>query len=83
MVGFVAIGPSKPFHRHDAHKQLGPRVCLAFGEPFCRDLCFGTQFRFQARGTFGEAFCRNLCFGKRFRFQARGTLGEPFCRDLC
>ena len=75
-MGFVAIGPSKPFHRHDAHKQLGPRVCLGgtFGEPFCRDFCFGTQFRFQAKGTFGEPFCRDLCFGKQFRFQARGTL---------
>ena len=49
-----------------------------FGQPFCRDLCFGKQSRFQARGTFGEPFCRDLCFGKQFRFQARGTFGEAF-----
>ena len=39
VVGFVAIGPSKPFRRHDAHKQPGPRVCLGdtFGQSFHRD----------------------------------------------
>ena len=41
-----------------------------FSQPFCRDLCFVKQFRFQARGTFGEPFCRDLCFGN-FGFRPR------------
>ena len=81
-MGFVAIGPSKPFHRHDARKQLGPRVCLGgtFGQSFHRDSCKRPEFSSFARGTFGESFYRNLCFWKQFRFQARGTFGEALYR---